>query len=416
MDADTIEDSADLPSSHKTDSNYVEVFRKRMASLLTKYPSHDTTFTLQRWLFSYDYDLEEAGKQMTKALQSLSFLGAFRDYDNAESLNMVLRSLNKASDYFPGGIMGPDKHGNIIFVQPMGQARPRTVMLAGPVSDLYRLSVIEAEACMTFLRKEELIRGCKLGIIFISDLNGLSAETIYMPAIKAYMRVLNVLQYLFPDSIKKVYVINAPSVVDLLFSMAKQVLTKKMIENVEFLGSDWKQRLKDELGEENIFRHWGGTKKATKETGTIRMGGDIPPHLRVEISKSFKTVPAEQLIKATIPAGGTVKVPVNVLHSNSVLEWFFTISKGDIDFKITFCEHEIWPNFRLSTEFVPEYGEMLCAQTGTYIIHFTSPAKLLSKIISYNVVLKFRKNALQEGLPVSSLSFSPGPVKYCECN
>lgn len=53
-----------------------------------------------------------------------------------------------------------------------------------------------------------------------------------------------------------------------------------MIENVEFIGSNWKQRLKDELGEENIFRYWGGTKEASKETGTIRMGGEVPASLR----------------------------------------------------------------------------------------------------------------------------------------
>lgn len=53
-----------------------------------------------------------------------------------------------------------------------------------------------------------------------------------------------------------------------------------MIENIEFLGSDWKERLKNELGEENIFRYWGGKKQAAKETGTIRMAGEVPQKLR----------------------------------------------------------------------------------------------------------------------------------------
>lgn len=48
-----------------------------------------------------------------------------------------------------------------------------------------------------FYRKEEAIRGRQLSIIFISDLAELSLETIYMPAVKAYMNVLNVLQVPF---------------------------------------------------------------------------------------------------------------------------------------------------------------------------------------------------------------------------
>lgn len=56
------------------------------------------------------------------------------------------------SNPFSGGIMGPDKYGNIILVQPMGRARPKTMMRLGRVSDLYKAAVLEAEACMYFLR------------------------------------------------------------------------------------------------------------------------------------------------------------------------------------------------------------------------------------------------------------------------
>ncbi|KAM3728550.1 SEC14-like protein [Dirofilaria immitis] len=360
-----------------------------MAPVLDKYPSYDTMFTLERWLRSYDSDIEEAAKRMTRALQNLNSLHACRNYDSFESLNDFLHTINRAVDYLPGGIMGPDKHGNIIIVQPMGRARPKTMMRLGRVSDLYRASVLEAEACMYFLRKEEAIRGRQLSIVFISDLAELSIETIYMPAVKAYMNVLNVLQYLFPNSIKKVYVINSPNMINVIFNMVKRVLSKEMIGNVEFIGSDWKQRLKDELGEENIFRYWGGTKEASTETGTIRMGGEVPDSLKEEILKTLKFIPNDRLIKKTIPASGTLNIPVYVPRPNSSLQWYFTINDGDVDFKITYNEEEeVWPLFRLSTEFVPEYGELLCLQKGIYVLHFDNPAKLFNKIVTYNILVK----------------------------
>lgn len=48
-----------------------------------------------------------------------------------------------------------------------------------------------------FYRKEEAAKGRQLSIIFISDLAELSLETIYMPAVRAYMNVLNLMQVSF---------------------------------------------------------------------------------------------------------------------------------------------------------------------------------------------------------------------------
>lgn len=50
-------------------------------------------------------------------------------------------------------------------------------------------------------RKEEARRDCKLGVIIISDLAELSHETVYMPAVKAYMNVLGILQVCFQTSV-----------------------------------------------------------------------------------------------------------------------------------------------------------------------------------------------------------------------
>ncbi|VDN38779.1 unnamed protein product [Gongylonema pulchrum] len=259
--------------------------------------------------------------------------------------------------------MGPDKNGNIVAVQPMGRARPRTLMLLGRVSDFYLASIVEAEACMCFLRKEEARRRCKLGVIIVSDLAELSRETIYMPAVKAYLDVLNILQYFFPGSIKKVYVINAPSAVSVLFNMAKRVLSKKTIENIEFLGSDWKERLKKDLGEENIFKCWGGTKHAPKDTGTIRMAGEVPRSLRDKILKTIKFVPDAQLTKATLSAGATWKVSVNILKRGSVLQWYFVVRSGDVDFKITFNEEEV--NLLINSMFFMRFLQ-LCNAKNAY--------------------------------------------------
>lgn len=54
-----------------------------------------------------------------------------------------------------------------------------------------------------------------------------------------------------------------------------------MVEKIHFLGGDWKEKLKENFGEENLFEKWGGTKAASTPTGSIRMAGEVPHELRL---------------------------------------------------------------------------------------------------------------------------------------
>lgn len=61
--------------------------------------------------------------------------------------------LIKEALFATGGLMGNDKNGNIISMQPMGRVRPKSLIPTGRVSDLYRLSILECEASMALLRQ-----------------------------------------------------------------------------------------------------------------------------------------------------------------------------------------------------------------------------------------------------------------------
>lgn len=153
---------------------------------------------------------------------------------------------------------------------------------------------------------------------------------------------------------------------------------------MEFLGNDWKDVLRREIGEENLLPHWGGTMQSDLPTGSIRMGGEIPDSVRNELISSLKYVPTEQLLRVSISARGSITIPLEVTAPGSVLSWYFTVDYGDIDFWITYESVEVWPRFRISTEFVAEYGEIFCAKKGTYIVHFdNSHGKLWGKYIAY---------------------------------
>uniref|UniRef100_F1L213 SEC14-like protein 4 n=1 Tax=Ascaris suum TaxID=6253 RepID=F1L213_ASCSU len=375
-------DEEDLVNVHASE---ITQLRTHLSKTLEEFPSYDTDFCLLRWLRNDLYNVDLAARKLESALHTLAAVGAFNNnVHTLESAQSFLQALTPAARYFPGGIMSTDRNGNIVCVQPMGRVRPRSLMPTGRVSEFYRALILECETSMVLLRNEEKKRNRKVGVIIISDIAEFSIDILWMPAVRIYMNSLSLLQSLFPDTIVKIYVINAPAVIDVLYRMAKRVLAKKTMELMEFLGNDWKDVLRREIGEENLLPHWGGTMQSDLPTGSIRMGGEIPDSVRNELISSLKYVPTEQLLRVSISARGSITIPLEVTTPGSVLSWYFTVDYGDIDFWITYESVEVWPRFRISTEFVAEYGEIFCAKKGTYIVHFdNSHGKLWGKYIAY---------------------------------
>jgi hypothetical protein len=63
--------------------------------------------------------------------------------NDVDAINEFSRTLTSAADYFPGGIMGYDREGNVVALQAMGQSHPKQLSKCGRVSDVYRLCVVE---------------------------------------------------------------------------------------------------------------------------------------------------------------------------------------------------------------------------------------------------------------------------------
>ena len=77
----------------------------------------------------------------------------------------------------------------------------------------------------------------------------------------------------------------------------------------------------------------------------------------------------KSLIKLNVPARNKKEVKLTVEKPGSKLCWFF-VANNDIDFYIQKNGKEIWPRFRLSTEFVPEWGSITCEDAGEYSLIF----------------------------------------------
>uniref|UniRef100_A0A1I8EM29 CRAL-TRIO domain-containing protein n=1 Tax=Wuchereria bancrofti TaxID=6293 RepID=A0A1I8EM29_WUCBA len=376
-----LNNSLDIKSIYQDE---IDEFRKHMEPLLKKYPCYDTDYSLLRWLRGSKFDKEVAGEKMKWSLNTINTVGAFdKNFSSVEEIETILKAVSPFAEYFPGGIIGYDKNGYVIILHNIGKAHPRSLIGAERVSQFYINSIYGYEATQCLIRSEEAKRGCKLGAVVIIDLSGFSYDIVFhLPATKIYISAIIMLQDMFPDIAVKLYVVNTPTAVQFLLRMVLMNVAKETVDLLEFLGNDWKDILLGRHGAKFLPKRYGGL----LGDDIFRKGGEVPNSV-AQMNKKY--VADEKLKKITVSARDEAVINISVEKPNSKLSWYFVCSSGDIDFCVLFEKQEVWPRFRIYTEFTAEYNEIVCKEVGTYQLLFSNKhGRVWSKCIQYYIDVK----------------------------
>jgi hypothetical protein len=208
---------------------------------------------------------------------------------------------------------------------------------------------------------------------------------------------------MFPDTARKIFVINAPSIFTIAYNVIKPAIALKTRQRICVLGHNYVNQLCEELGSDCIYPHWGGTKVATRGNpntgkfyrhyilllfiGNIRMGGKPPDSLLYVSSNNQFHVDDMGLTKLNVPARSRRTVPIECTQEGQLLQWFFN-SSADIEFSVEFVGEEnviVVPKFKLNTDYVSEYGCVKCKHVGTYLLCFDNYfSRFFSKDIRFH--------------------------------
>ncbi|CAD5216648.1 unnamed protein product [Bursaphelenchus xylophilus] len=368
------------------DSELIQQLRNNLAHELRLYPEYADDSSLRRWLVGWDYDVEVITPKLREAIRSLHSLGLHKKkFNSTDEVNQYCDSLSKHPSLLPGSVLGCDKEGNVVSMIPLGRLDGYGLLRAAKISDLYLSKIVESEGVMQILRKMEKQKGKQLGTVVIMDLDGLSRDATDITALKVVNNVLARLQDLFPDVLRKAFVINTPNFVQMFYMAISPCLSKQTQQKIEICGSNWKDRLKEVIDEDVLFPHWGGTRRSSQPTGHIRMGGKVAKdHYHSEEDDNDKE-------KITIPARGYNSVEIEVTSPGSKIEWWFKCDGGDLDFYVERVEEEeeshlVWPKFRLLTQYVPETRTIDAEHPGLYRLVFENyHGKIWSKTVKYYV-------------------------------
>ncbi|KAF8363601.1 ctg-2 [Pristionchus pacificus] len=379
------------------DKALIEELRGKIKRELDLLPAYNDDISLLRWLVGWDRKVDVVVPKIKFSLRSIYALGLHKeDFSTLDKITDYCDACSVPLQWLPGSLVGIDKDGNVLSLQMIGRLDAPSLMVCTRNSDLYRMRIAESEGVMSIIRERERAEGRQLGTSVIFDLDGMSMSMVDTVALKTIMTMLSQLQEMFPDVLRKIFVINVPNFIQLLWSLIVPALAKQTQQKIEILGDNWKDRLKEAIGDEVLFERWGGTRKHEKgEYGFVRQGGKAPAHLKqryplvgpaareVVIGNrqfSFRydkanDIPDAKLTSLKVSARNTAFVPIVVdgpapTSGKRRLYWWWRVDSGDVGFSVLragegregVAEHDdddvVQPRWRLQTVYVPEDGEV----------------------------------------------------------
>uniref|UniRef100_A0A672Z301 SEC14-like protein 2 n=1 Tax=Sphaeramia orbicularis TaxID=375764 RepID=A0A672Z301_9TELE len=299
--------------------------------------------------------------------------------------------------FVSGGMCGYDKEGSPIWYDVIGPLDPKGLLLSATKQDFLKTKIRHTEMLRRECDKQsEKLKKNIENITLIYDCEGLGLKHMWKPAIETYGEVLTMFEDNYPEGLKRVFLIKAPTIFPMAYNLIKHFLCEETRHKIIILGSNWKEVLCKHIDAEQLPVVYGGT--LTDPDGDprcrtmIKYGGTVPRSYYVQGSMKVQYDSS-----VTISRGSVFQLEYDVTAPSSLLRWQFASDGADIGFGVyrrtkkggsqKVAEMlQVLPSERYNAHLVPEDSCLTCPEPGVYVLCFDNSYSFLqSKKVSYNV-------------------------------
>ncbi|XP_034252173.1 SEC14-like protein 2 [Thrips palmi] len=363
-------------------------FRRSMADVLQ--PHHDDHYLL-RWLRARNWDAAAAEKMMRDSLR-------WREKYQVDAL-LEWQPPEVLDKYYPSGLSGYDAEGSPVVVVPFAGLDIFGILNSVSKREFIQMTVKQMETYLFLGRQQAKQHGeGALGVVTIIDMANFNLrQWAWRPAGDVVVSLLQMYEANYPEILKNCYIINAPRVFSIAWSVVKNFLNDYTQSKIHIYKADpakWQASLLQNIPADQLPRYFGGTMEDASGdahcSAKIKQGGKVPKEYfqkqDVERRNDQSTVET-----AVVKKGGKLKLDYIAAQTGTFLKWEFRTEGHDIRFSVTMKDADgncstLVPLKRVGSHEAEEVGFITCPAPGTYTVVFDNTYSYLrSKKLHYSI-------------------------------
>lgn len=322
--------SASLPPVIKTLSpevlEKVKEFREHPeASKYLKEHHHD--FYINRWLTARKFDVEKAVELFVASMKWRAEIGA----DTILEEFPKWKHFEKLAKYWPGSLLNMCPHtfdGSPVMYEALGRCDPKMLDFFGH-ENVLKFHVYGMEKVQKMYFELTKKHGYFPGIVVIQDLGSVGWNSMSQTVLKVLQNAVQINQNNYPDQLRKMYIVNSPAAVNMVWKAAKLWFDPRTLVKLEFLSgtpASYTQIFGKIIPETDLPKRLGGTSEVD-----IPPGGPMNGKISDEASDNLPR-------KSVDIARGSTHTVIVQAEPDDVLQWEFQTAAYDIGFEFAFSE------------------------------------------------------------------------------
>ncbi|XP_043788233.1 protein real-time isoform X1 [Apis laboriosa] len=314
--------------------------------------------TLLRFLRATEFSVEKAKEMLTQTLH-------WRKKHQIDKLLEEYEVPQVVKDYFPGGWHYFDKDGQPLYILRMGQMDVKGLLKSIGEDDLLMLVLHICEEGLVLMEEATAVSGHPVSQwCLLIDLEGLNMRHLWRPGIKALLRIIEIVEINYPETMGRVLIMRAPRCFPILWTLISTFINENTRKKfIFYCGTNYQEQgpsnlsdyidpefMPDFLGgssEDNVCEIYGMVPRryyifnATANNTYITEGGIVPKHLyKMELEPTSTQEEHNLYHSISLSRGQIHRIIIRSNDPGSVLTWDFDVMRHNIIFTVLYQGHD----------------------------------------------------------------------------
>uniref|UniRef100_A0A672I6E2 SEC14-like protein 1 n=1 Tax=Salarias fasciatus TaxID=181472 RepID=A0A672I6E2_SALFA len=279
-----------------------------------------------RFLRARDFNMDRAREILCQSL-------TWRKQHQVDYLLETWTSPQVLQDFYTGGWHHHDRDGRPLYILRLGQMDTKGLVRALGEESLLRHVRNPSAGRLRPASARFRVYGCWTCLV---DLEGLNMRHLWRPGVKALLRIIEVVEANYPETLGRLLILRAPRVFPVLWTLVSPFIDENTRKKfLIYAGNDYQGPggLLDYIDKEIIPDFLGGECMCE-----VPEGGLVPKSMyrtAEELENEDVRLWTETIYQsASIFKGAPHELLIQIIDASSVITWDFDVCKGDVVFNI----------------------------------------------------------------------------------